>query len=410
MTEPTIICPNCKTEIRLTESLAQPLIEETRREYEQRLSEKDAAMTKRDIALHEREEALLKAKESVDNEIASRLKQERAKIEKEEAAKARQVLGADLDSRGREIAQLQAVLKQRDDKLQKAQQEQANLLRKQRELDEAKRELELTVEKRVQAELSATRDKARKEAEDELKLKVAEKKQTIASMQKQIEELRRKAEQGSQQLQGEVQELELETILSARFPADTIAPVPKGEHGGDVVHRIVGPLGQACGVILWESKRTRNWSNGWLAKLREDQRDAKADLAVIVSRALRKEVESFDYVDGVWVAHPTVAIPVALSLRQSLIEVAAARQAADGQQTKMDLVYKYLTGTRFRQRVQAIVEAFSSLQKDLAQEKRSSRSNGQSASRRSIARSGRPPGCTGICRVSRAKIFRKSRA
>lgn len=410
MTEPTIICPNCKTEIRLTESLAQPLIEETRREYEQRLSEKDAAMTKRDIALHEREEALLKAKESVDNEIASRLKQERAKIEKEKAAKARQVLGADLDSRGREIAQLQVVLKQRDDKLQKAQQEQANLLRKQRELDEAKRELELTIEKRVQAELSATRDKARKEAEDELKLKVAEKEQTIASMQKQIEELRRKAEQGSQQLQGEVQELELETILSARFPADTIAPVPKGEHGGDVVHRIVGPLGQACGVILWESKRTRNWSNGWLAKLREDQRDAKADLAVIVSRALPKEVESFDYVDGVWVAHLTVAIPVALSLRQSLIEVAAARQAADGQQTKMDLVYKYLTGTRFRQRVQAIVEAFSSLQKDLAQEKRSSRSNGQSASRRSIARSGRPPGCTGICRVSRAKTFRKSRA
>lgn len=370
MTEPTIICPNCKTEIRLTESLAQPLIEATRREYEQRLSEKDAAMAKRDTALREREEALLKAKESVDNEIASRLKQERAKIEKEEAAKARQVLGADLDSKGREIAQLQAVLKQRDDKLQEAQREQANLLRKQRELDEAKRELELTVEKRVQAELSATRDKARKEAEDELKLKVAEKEQTIASMQKQIEELRRKAEQGSQQLQGEVQELELETILSARFPADTIAPVPKGEHGGDVVHRIVGPLGQACGVILWESKRTRNWSNGWLAKLREDQRDAKADLAVIVSRALPKEVESFDYVDGVWVAHPTVAIPVALSLRQSLIEVAAARQAADGQQTKMDLVYKYLTGTRFRQRVQAIVEAFSSLQKDLAQEKK----------------------------------------
>ncbi len=370
MTEPTIICPNCKTEIRLTESLAQPLIEATRREYEQRLSEKDAAMAKRETVIREREEALLKAKESVDNEIASRLKQERAKIEKEEAAKARQVLGADLDSKGREIAQLQAVLKQRDDKLQEAQREQANLLRKQRELDEAKRELELTVEKRVQAELSATRDKARKEAEDELKLKVAEKEQTIVSMQKQIEELRRKAEQGSQQLQGEVQELELETILSARFPADTIAPVPKGEHGGDVVHRIVGPLGQACGVILWESKRTRNWSNGWLAKLREDQRDAKADLAVIVSRALPKEVESFDYVDGVWVAHPTVAIPVALSLRQSLIEVAAARQAADGQQTKMDLVYKYLTGTRFRQRVQAIVEAFSSLQKDLAQEKK----------------------------------------
>ncbi len=370
MTEPTIICPNCKTEIRLTESLAAPLIAATRREYEQRLSEKDAAMTKRETALHEREEALLKAKESVDSEVASRLKQERAKIEKEEAAKARQVLGADLDIKSKEIAQLQVVLKQREDRLQEAQREQANLLRKQRELDEAKRELELTVEKRVQAELSVTRDKARKEVEDELKLKVAEKEQTIDSMQKTIEELRRKAEQGSQQLQGEVQELELESLLATRFPTDTIAPVPKGEHGGDVVQRVIGPLGQTCGVILWESKRTRNWSNGWLAKLRDDQREAKADLAIIVSRALPKEVETFDYVEGVWVAHPRVAIPVALSLRQSLMEIAAARQAADGQQTKMDLVYKYLTGPHFRQRVQAIVEAFSSMQDDLAREKK----------------------------------------
>lgn len=119
----------------------------------------------------------------------------------------------------------------------------------------------------------------------------------------------RKAEQGSQQLQGEVQEPELEALLSGTFPQDTIEPVPKREHGGDMLHRVVGPLGQTCGTILWETKRTKNWSDGWLAKLRDDQRAAKAELAVLVSQVLPKEVETFDLIDGVWVTHPRAVVP-----------------------------------------------------------------------------------------------------
>jgi hypothetical protein len=230
--------------------------------------------------------------------------------------------------------------------------------------------VDLAVEKRVQEGLNATREQARKEVEGELKLKVAEKEQTITSMQKQIEELKRRAEQGSQQLQGEVMELELEALLRTRFPRDTIEPVPKGEHGGDVLHRVLGPLGQPCGTILWESKRTKNWSDGWLVKLREDQRAAKAEIAILVSQTLPKEVEAFDLIDHVWVANPNVAIPVATMLRQSLVEIAIARQANEGQQTKTEMVYQYLTGPRFRQRVQAIVEAFSSMQEDLDKEKK----------------------------------------
>jgi len=370
MTEPTIICPNCKTEIRLTESLAAPLIEATRRDYEQRLAKKDTDIAKRESTLREREEALAKARASADEEVAEKLKEERTKIAADEARKAKQLLATDLQQKADEITQLQDVLKQRDDKLKEAQKAQADLLRKQRELDDARRELELTVEKRVQEGLSATRDNARKEVEDELNLKVAEKELTITSMKKQIEDLKRKAEQGSQQLQGEVQELELEGILSARFPTDTIEPVPKGEHGGDVLQRVIGPLGQMCGTILWESKRTKNWNDGWLTKLREDQRVAKAEIAIIISRALPKDVETFDFIDNVWVAHPRVAIPVATALRQSLVELGMARQASDGQQTKMEMVYQYLTGPRFRQRVQAIVEAFSSMQDDLARERK----------------------------------------
>ena len=149
-----------------------------------------------------------------------------------------------------------------------------------------------------------------------------------------------------------------------------IQPVPKGEFGGDVLHRVVGPLGQPCGTILWESKRTKNWSDTWLPKLREDQRTAKAEIAVIISQALPKDVETFDLVDGVWVAHPRVLLPIAITFRNTLIEVASARQASEGQQTKMEMVYQHLTGQRFRQRVQAIVEAFSSMREDLDRERK----------------------------------------
>jgi len=370
MTEPTITCPQCKNEIKLTESLAAPLLESVKREYEQRLSQKDANMTQREQALAERAQSLERVKATLDQQVAQKLQQERVRIAAEEQQRAKLALGNDLDQKTNEISSLQEVLKQRDIKLAEAQKAQAELIRKQRELDDAKRELDLTVEKRVQADLTAERDKARKEAEEELKLKVMEKDQTITAMQKQIEDLRRRAEQGSQQLQGEVQEMELEALLTAKFPRDTIQPVPKGEFGGDVLHRVIGPLNQVCGTILWECKRTKSWSDGWLPKLREDQRAAKAEIAVIISQALPKEVETFGLIDGVWIADPKVALPLALSLRQTLIEVASARQASEGQQTKMEMVYSYLTGPRFRQRVQAIVEAFSSMKEDLDREKK----------------------------------------
>ncbi|MEX5213140.1 MAG: DUF2130 domain-containing protein [Nitrospiraceae bacterium] len=370
MSEPTIICPTCKTEIKLTESLAAPLIESTKREYEQRLAKKDADAAKREATLREREEALSRAQQTMDDQVAEKMRLERNRIAVEEAKKARQALQTDLDQKTRELSDIQVLLQQRDAKLAEAQQAQADVIRKQRELDDAKRELDLTVEKRVQEGLVATREQAKKEAEEALKLKVMEKEQTIASMQKQIEELRRKAEQGSQQLQGEVQEMELEALLGATFPRDTIQPIPKGEHGGDVLQIVIGPLGQSCGSILWESKRTKNWSDGWLAKLREDQRTAKAELSVMVSQVLPKGVEAFDLVDGVWVVHPRVVQPVAMALRQRLIEVAAARQASEGQQTKMEMIYDYLTGPRFRHRVEAIVEAFSTMREDLDKEKK----------------------------------------
>jgi hypothetical protein len=370
MAEPTIICPKCKNEIKLTESLAAPLIESTRRDFEQRLAQKDLDVAGREKAIQDREAALSKAKDSLETQVAERVQLERGKIAADEAKKARLALSNDLNEKTKEVADHQEILKQKDEKLTEAQKVQADLLKQKRELDDAKRELDLTVEKRVQENLTRTRQQARKEAEDEMRLKVSEKEQTISSMQKQIEDLKRRAEQGSQQLQGEVQELELETLLKAKFPHDTIAPVPKGEHGGDVLQRVVSAVGQASGTILWESKRTKNWSDGWLAKLRDDQRAAKAEIAVIISQVLPKGVETFGLVEDVWVALPQAAIPVAVALRFTLIETATARIASEGQQTKTELVYQYLTGPRFRQRVQAIVEAFSSMKEDLDKERK----------------------------------------
>ena len=374
MTEPTIICPNCKTEIRLTESLAAPLIAATRQQFEQQLAQKDEDIAKREQGIRDKEKQVAEAKRTLDeqvaDQVAAQLKAERARVIAEESKKAKLASAAELETKARELTELQEVLKSRDEKLAEAQKAQAELIRKQRELDDAKRELELTVEKRVQDGLTEVRTQAKREAEEGLKLKVMEKDQTIASMQQKIEELKQKAEQGSQQLQGEVQELELENLLRAKFPFDTIEPVPKGEFGGDALQRVVSHSGQPSGTILWESKRTKNWSDGWLAKLRDDQRTAKAEVAVLVSQVLPKGVEAFDVVDGIWVTSPRAALPVATVLRHTLQQVSMARQVSEGQQTKTEMVYQYLTGPRFRHRVEAIVEAFSSMQEDLDKERK----------------------------------------
>jgi hypothetical protein len=331
--DPTITCPHCKTEVRLTESLAAPIVEATRAQYE------------------------------------AKLQAERSVIAKAEAEKARLALKADIDEKVKDLADLKGVLADRDAKLVEAQKAQTEALKKQRELDDARRELDLSVEKKVQESLAAARAQAKQEVETDLKLKMSEKEQTITAMQKQIEELKRRAEQGSQQLQGEVQELELEGLLKQSFPSDVFTPVPKGEFGGDVVHAVARGEGLVCGKILWESKRTKNWSDGWLVKLRDDQRAAKADLAVIVTQALPKGVETFGHVDGVWVTSTRTFLPLAVALRHTLLELALARQAGEGQQTKMELVYHYLTGPRFRQRVTAIIEKFEEMQTDLTKER-----------------------------------------
>ncbi|WFU24973.1 DUF2130 domain-containing protein [Bradyrhizobium sp. CB1717] len=368
--EPHITCPKCNHRIRLTESLAAPLLEAERRLFRSQLDSKDAEYQQKAEELRRKDEALDRARSAMDAEIAQRVQATSGQIRAVEQRRAQEAASAELDASKAQVEEMRQTLTVYNAKLAEAQQAQAEVLRRQRELAEQKRELDLLIEKRVQATQTEIHIKARQQAEDELMAQVSQKDAQIESMSRTIEDLKRKALQGSQQTQGEALELQLEALLRSNFPNDLVEPVGKGELGGDIVQTVNGQLGNVAGTILWELKATKKWNDGWLAKLREDQRNAKADIALIISHALPKEVETFGLVDGVWVAHPRCAIPVAIALRHSLTELASLRKAQVGQQTKMEHIYQYLVGPRFRQRVEGLIERFEELKNDLSKERK----------------------------------------
>ena len=368
--EPHIVCPKCSHQIPLTESIAAPLLEAERKSFRQQLAAREAEYAKRADDLKRQQEEVARARESVEEQVKQRLQAERSQLVAAEAKKAREAAEAELQAKDAEASALRRALEVNNTKLADAQQAQAEALRKQRELNEKIRELDVTIEKRLRASQLELVAKARQTVVDEMKSQVSQKDAQIESLGRTVEELKRKLEQGSQQTQGEAFELELENLLRTKFPLDLIEPVAKGESGGDIVHTVNGQIGAAAGVILWELKNTKNWSDTWLPKLRDNKRTAMADVALIVSSALPKGVETFDLVDGVYVAHPRCAVPVALTLRQGLVELAGARTSQGGQQTKAEQVYQYLTGPRFKQRIEAIVERFKDMREDIDKERK----------------------------------------
>jgi hypothetical protein len=368
--EPHIVCPKCSHQIPLTESIAAPLLEAERKVFQQKRAAHEAEFGRKADELRRQQDELSKARESIEEQIRQRLTTERAQVAATEAKKAREEVAGDLAAVRQQLAENEQLLKVRETKLAEAQHVQAEALRKQREFEEKTRELEITIETRVQASQSELVAKARQAAADELKAQVSQKDTQIESLGRTVEELKRKLEQGSQQTQGEAFELELENLLRSKFPLDLIEPVAKGETGGDIVQTVNAQLGASAGVILWELKNTKGWSDAWLPKLRDNKRAAKADVALIISTALPKGVETFDLVDGVYVAHPRCAVPVALTLRQGLLEMANARTAQAGQQSKAEQAYHYLTGSRFKQRIEAVVERFKEMRDDIDKERK----------------------------------------
>jgi len=358
-----IRCPKCTFEFEPSEAVSAQLRAELQAQFDAEALVKEQALSKRDSELKRRELAVEQLRATVDDEVQVKLGEQREKLIKEAKAKAEEGLTLQF----KDIEQQLVETKQKLDESQKAELE---LRKSRRELEDQKRELEVTVNRRLDEEREKIRETAKKEEADQRQLKEAEKDKLIDDMKRQIDDLKRKSEQGSQQAQGEVLEVEIEDLVRTAFPYDTIEPVPKGVHGGDVLQIVHDGTGVECGRILWESKRTKNWSDGWLPKLRDDQRAAKAQFAVLTSTELPKGCTTFTHVEGIWVTNRACLLGVAMALRAGLIEVSQAKRSVDGRQGKMELIYNYLAGPEFRHRVEGVVEGFVALKTDLEAEKK----------------------------------------
>jgi hypothetical protein len=319
----TVKCPRCGNTFEITEALKKQLEEQTIAKQKEKL-------------LIEVEKAKKETEEKTILEI--KILKEQLELEKKQADEARKI---ELDLR-----------------------KKANLL------EEEKRAFELTKQRQIDAEREEIRQKATREVLELHKLKDKEKEKIIEDLKKSLGEAQRKATQGSQQLQGEVQELDLEETLRAAFPSDIIEPVEKGIRGADIRQIVRTVRGNTCGVILWESKRTKAWSDDWLVKLKDDLRNEKANIPVILSSVLPKSVGSgLGLVEGVWVADYSLLLPLSEILRQKLIEVAREKFFSQNKGEKAELVYQYVTSHEFQQQVEAIIEVYQEMQVQILKEK-----------------------------------------
>ena len=317
MSEQTIKCPKCGAEIPLTEALKDSIRDSLRSEIEATANKK---------ALEQ-----FSAKERV----------------------------------------LQEELEEKRKQLSEANKKELELLKKQQELEQAKENIELEVQRKITEERKRISEEASKKAVEEQQLKMREKDDQLTAMKKQIDELKRKAEVGSQERQGEVLEEELKELLERKFPRDDFEDVLKGNRGADIIQVVNSPSGKVCGKILWESKNTKEFSKAWIEKLKKDQAGAGAEFAILMTVAMPREVRDFDYHNDVWVTNYKCAIGLCTSLRQSLINAARERIIAEGQEGMKDFVYKYVTGPEFGRRIKRIVDAYVQMKADLETEQRS---------------------------------------
>lgn len=304
-------------------------------------------------------------------EIEASVKEDYERQLTEEVERARKQAGKDAEKKAaREMTALKDELEAQAKDLEQARQTELDMRKRERELERQHQELELTVARKLDDERNRIIVDTQTRAAEQHRLKDAEKERQLTDMRRQIEDLKRKAEQGSQQLQGEAGEGELETMLRAAFPCDDITPVAQGIRGADLHQIVLDSRGARSGAILWECKNARNWSDGWIAKLKDDQRTLRADVAILVTASLPKGCTRFTVVDGVLVTDFACAAAVAGLVRTNLFQLAQTRSALVNKDQKLELLHRYLSGIEFRQRVEAIVEAFERMKEDLDQERR----------------------------------------
>lgn len=345
----SIKCPNCGRSIPLDKAFTHEVEEKLKKQFEADKEKREKEYQKQ-LGIKERE-------------LKETLEKEREKLERAAKKKAEVSISQEMEELRKEV-------EKKSDEIKKARKLEIEFLKKQKELEEREESLNLTLERTLARERKKIRDDAAEQVREETRLKDREKDEQLKALRKQIEDLKQRSEQGSVQSQGEALELELEDALRSAFPSDSIEPVSKGKTGADIVQKVKDASGRICGAIIWETKRTKNWSEKWIEKLKTDQRDEKADIAVLTSTALPNEINRFGQYNGIWVSDFDSAINLAAALRKVLIEVAHVRSSSEGKTEKIELLYKYFAGTEFKQRVEGMVEAFVQLQDDLESEKR----------------------------------------
>lgn len=363
MAEQNITCPYCKKDIPLTEALTHQIQNKVSKEFEAKAEQKEKELERREAEILEKIKATEKSQKNIKEEIEKGVELQKQKLLKDAKLAAETRVSV-------ELKDMQEQIKEKDKKIEESEQKELEMRKKQRELEAKEKSLELETARKLDAEKKKMEDEISKRISGEQSLKLLEKEKMIEDFKKQISELKRKSELGSQQLQGEVQEIDLEDFLKEHFVYDEVVPVPKGVSGADALQRIKTKNENFCGSILWESKRTKNWTEGWIAKLKEDQREAKADIAVIVSDVLPKDVANVGFRNGIWLTNRASLHGLAMALRKNLTDVAFTKLAAEGKDEKIELLFKYLTGPEFKQRVEAMVEMFSGMKQDLDKEKR----------------------------------------
>lgn len=371
----TIICNECGVEIEVTAALQgqieQQVLEAARKQHQleiRRIKDEAEAMAK---------EAGTAAKELADKKLAGEreLLMQQAKADLDLA---KQRLEAELQNREKKQAMQQELLMKslRDDAENAKQQSQElrgqlnELMQSLREERKAKDNIQLDYQKKLAEEESKIIEKVKKDADESYRLKIAEQEKKMADMQKALLEAQRKADVGSQQLQGEIMELDLERALAEAWRDDDIAPVPKGVNGADIAHTVRSPRGTECGLILWEIKRTKNWTDGWIPKLKEDVRNAKASVAVIVTQVMPKAIEEdMGQLQGVWVCKPQLAIVLGTLLRRGLLDVGRQKALSDNRGDKQSQLYNYVTGHEFAHQIQMMVETYSDMLAQISRER-----------------------------------------
>ena len=361
-----IKCPKCGESISIDDVLAHQIGEKIRKEIEveQKVKETEIAKKQKELEVQtiQLEEVKKNTQIEVNKKVAEKLATEKTALWKQAQIEA----GKEKEA---EKKMLEEQLAEKDTKLREANEKELLLRKEKNKLDEEKRGFELEKQRQLDEERKKITEDANKKATEEQRYIIAQLQKQLADATKAKDDLSRKLEQGSQQTQGEVLELELEEILKVEFPHDEIVPVPKGVSGADVVQKVKDHSGRVCGQIAWESKKTKAWSDGWIQKLKDDQRVIKADLAVIASATLPEDVKGFVFRDGVWICDIKLIVALAAALRINLLNVSRERAMSVGKNEKMEVLYSYLTGVEFKQRVEAIVEAFTNMDMGLRKER-----------------------------------------